>query len=128
MARAAACPVLYKVWIDNPALVKAADPLGRHFTPGASSLSEREREIAVLVITSQLNSDYPVTAHEKRGKEVGLPADAVEAIIGGRPTSFSDAREQTVYEVALALAGDGSCHKGCTTARSRCWAMSASPT
>jgi 4-carboxymuconolactone decarboxylase len=98
-------PGPYKVWIHNPDLVRAADPLGRHFTPGASSLSEREREIAVLVITSQLNSDYPVAAHEKRGKEVGLPADAVEAIIGGRPTSFTDAREQTVYEVALALAG-----------------------
>ena len=81
----------------------AADPLGRHFTPGAYSLSEREREIAVLVITAHLNSDYPVWAHEKRGKEVGLAADAVEAIITNRPTSFADAREQAVYEVALAL-------------------------
>ena len=97
-------PGPYKVWIHNPRLVHAADPLGRHFTPGNYSLSEREREIAVLVITSHLNSDYPVAAHEKRGLEVGLPADAVEAIIAGRPTSFADAREQVVYEVALALA------------------------
>jgi 4-carboxymuconolactone decarboxylase len=35
----------------------------------------------------------------------GLPDAAVEAIIAGRPTSFTNAREQTVYEVALALAG-----------------------
>jgi 4-carboxymuconolactone decarboxylase len=28
----------------------------------------------------------------------------VEAIIGGLPTSFPDAREQSVYEVAMALA------------------------
>ncbi len=97
-------PGPYKVWIHNPDLVRAADPLGRHFTPGASSLSEREREIAVLVITAHSNSDYPVWAHEKRGKEVGLPDDAVEAIITGRPAAFADAREQTVYEVALALA------------------------
>ena len=91
--------------MHNPKLVHAAAPLGQHFTPGQSSLSEREREIAVLVITSAWRSGYPTAAHEKRGKEVGLPAAAVEAIVGGLPTSFSDTREQTVYEAAMALAG-----------------------
>jgi len=98
-------PGPYKVWVQNPRLVHAAAPLGQHFTPGQSSLSEREREIAVLVITSAWHSAYPTAAHEKRGKEVGLPARAVEAIIAGLPTSFLDAREQVVYEVAMALAG-----------------------
>jgi len=97
-------PGPYKVWVHNPRLVHAASPLGTHFTPGQSSLTEREREIAVVVITSAWNSDYPNAAHEKRGKEVGLPADAVEAIVGGRPTSFTDPKEQCVYEVSLALA------------------------
>ena len=98
-------PGPYKVWMHNPKLVHAAAPLGQHFTPGQSSLSEREREIAVLVITSRWHSAYPTAAHEKRGKEVGLPAAAVEAIIAGLPVSFPDAREQVVYEVAMALAG-----------------------
>ena len=97
-------PGPYKVWVHNPKLVHAAEPLGQHFTPGASSLTEREREIAVVVITTKWHSAYPNNAHEKRGKEVGLPAAAVEAIIAGLPTSFEDSREQMVYEVALALA------------------------
>jgi 4-carboxymuconolactone decarboxylase len=97
-------PGPYKVWVHNPKLVHAAAPLGQHFTPGASSLSEREREIAVLVITTKWRSAYPNNAHEKRGKEVGLPDASVEAIVAGLPTSFPDAREQTVYEVAMALA------------------------
>jgi 4-carboxymuconolactone decarboxylase len=97
-------PGPYKVWVHNPKLVHAADPLGQHFTPGASSLTEREREIAVVVITSKWRSDYPNAAHEKRGKEVGLPEASVEAIINGLPTSFPDAREQAVYEVSMALA------------------------
>jgi 4-carboxymuconolactone decarboxylase len=97
-------PGPYKIWIHNPKLVRAADPLGNHFTPGKSSLTEREREIAVVVITSALHSTYPNNAHEIRGKEVGLPAASVEAIIAGLPTSFDDAREQLVYEVAMALA------------------------
>jgi len=98
-------PGPYKVWVHNPRLVHAAAPLGQHFTPGQSALTEREREIAVVVITSRLSSAYPTAAHEKRGKEVGLPAAAVEAIIGGLPASFPDPREQVVYEVAMALAG-----------------------
>jgi 4-carboxymuconolactone decarboxylase len=97
-------PGPYKVWVHNPKLVHAAAPIGQHFTPGQSSLSEREREIAVLVITSAWQSAYPTAAHEKRGKEVGLPAAAVEAIVAGLPASFADPREQVVYEVAMALA------------------------
>jgi 4-carboxymuconolactone decarboxylase len=98
-------PGPYKVWVHNPKLVHAAAPLGQHFTPGQSSLSEREREIAVLVMTSRWHSAYPTAAHEKRGKEVDLPTAAVEAIIAGLPTSFPDAREQVTYEVAMALVG-----------------------
>ena len=97
-------PGPYKVWVHNPKLVHAAAPLGQHFTPGSSSLTEREREIAVLVITTHWHSLYPNAAHEKRGKEVGLADSAVEAIIAGLPTTFADAREQMVYEVARALA------------------------
>src|SRR5499427_6974285 len=98
-------PGPYKVWVHNPKLVHAAAPLGQHFTPGQSSLSEREREIAVVVMTSRWHSAYPTAAHEKRGKEVGLPAATVEAMVAGLPVSFADAREQVVYEMAMALAG-----------------------
>jgi 4-carboxymuconolactone decarboxylase len=98
-------PGPYKVWVHNPKLVHAADPLGQHFTPGQSSLTEREREIAVIVITSTWHSAYPTAAHEKRGKDVGLPASTVEAMIAGLPASFSNPREQVVYEVAMVLAG-----------------------
>jgi 4-carboxymuconolactone decarboxylase len=98
-------PGPYKVWVHNPKLVHAAAPIGQHFTPGQSSLSEREREIAVVVITSKWHSAYPNAAHEKRGEEVGLPAAVVEAIIADLPASFADARERAVYEMAMALAG-----------------------
>ena len=99
-------PGPYKIWVHNPKLVHAAAPLGQHFTPGTSSLTEREREIAVVVITSKWHSAYPNNAHEKRGKEVGLPAVSVEAIIAGLPASFEDPREQVVYECAMALAAE----------------------
>ena len=97
-------PGPYKVWVHNPKLLRAAAPLGEHFTPGRSSLTEREREIAMIVITHKWRSAYPAAAHEKRGKEVGIPVPTVEAMIAGLPVSFSDLREQTVYELATTLA------------------------
>jgi 4-carboxymuconolactone decarboxylase len=93
-----------KIWIHNPKLARVASAFGQHFQPGGYSLTEREREIAVCVILSHWHSAYPAAAHERRAKEVGLPAAAVEAMVGGLPTTFNDEREQVVYEVATVLA------------------------
>jgi 4-carboxymuconolactone decarboxylase len=92
-----------KIWVHNPKLAQVAAPFGGHFQPGSYSLSEREREIAVIVINSKWRSAYPTAAHERRGKEVGLPADKVEALLSGLPTAFDDTREQIVYEMAVCL-------------------------
>ena len=92
-----------KIWVHNPKLAKVAGPFGAHFQPGQYSLSEREREIAVCVITSHWRSAYPTSAHERIAKAAGLAADKVDAILGGMPTSFTDAREQVVYEMAIVL-------------------------
>ena len=92
-----------RIWVHNPGLAKVMGPLGAHFRTGYS-LSEREREIAVCIINSKWRSAFPTAAHERRGKEVGLPEDKVEALISGLPTSFTDAREQIVYEIAMTLA------------------------
>ena len=105
-------PGPYKVWVHNPKLMHAAAPLGQHFTPGQSSLSEREREIAVCIINSKWHSGYPTNAHERAAKAAGLPNDKVEAILSGLPTSFSDKREQVVYEMATCLANSRWVAKG----------------
>ena len=92
-----------KIYIHNPKLANVMGPLGAYFRTGYS-LSEREREIAVCIITSKWHSAYPTNAHERAAKAAGLPSDKVEAILSGLPTSFSDDREQVVYEMATALA------------------------
>ena len=92
-----------KIWVDNPKLAKVMGPLGAYFRTGYS-LSEREREIAVVIINSKWRSIYPTNAHERAAKAAGLPADKVEALLSGLPTSFDDKREQVVYEMATCLA------------------------
>lgn len=91
-----------KIYVHNPKLAKVIGPLGAHFR-GGYSLSEREREIAVCVITSHWRSAYPTSAHERAAKAAGLPADRVEAILSGLPTAFDDPREQVIYEMAICL-------------------------
>jgi 4-carboxymuconolactone decarboxylase len=91
-----------KIYIHNPGLANVMGPLGAYFRTGYS-LSEREREIAVCIITSKWHSAYPTNAHERAAKAAGLPADSVEAMLSGLPASFPDAREQVVYEMATCL-------------------------
>ena len=91
-----------KIYVHNPKLVKVMGPLGAYFRTGYS-LSEREREIAVVIVNSKFHSAYPTAAHERAGKAAGLPADKVEAMLSGLPTSFTDKREQVVYEMAVCL-------------------------
>ena len=45
--------------MHNPKLVKASAPLGAYFHPGGYSLSEREREIAVIIINSKMAFGLP---------------------------------------------------------------------
>jgi 4-carboxymuconolactone decarboxylase len=92
-----------KIWVHNPKLAKVVGPFGGHFRTGYS-LTEREREIAVVVINSKWRSAYPTAAHERAAKAAGLPAGKVEAMLSGLPTSFEDKREQAVYEMAVCLA------------------------
>ena len=92
-----------KIWIHNPKLAKVIGPFGAHFQPGRYSLSEREREIAVCVITSHWRSAYPTAAHERIAKTAGLPAAKIDALLCGLPVSFDVEREQVVYEMAMAL-------------------------
>ena len=91
-----------KIYVHNPKLVKVMGPLGAYFRTGYS-LSEREREIAVVITNAKWHSIYPTNAHERAGKAAGLPDDKVEAMLAGQPTSFDDEREQVVYEMAIAL-------------------------
>jgi 4-carboxymuconolactone decarboxylase len=91
-----------KIYIHNPKLANVMGPLGAYFRTGYS-LSEREREIAVVIICARFHSAYPTNAHERAAKNAGLSAEQVEAMLSGLPTSFSDAREQVVYEMAVCL-------------------------
>lgn len=96
-------PGPYKIWLENPALIEVMVPLGAHYQ-GRSSLTKAEIEIATNLINAKWLAAYSNYEHEMIAeKEGGLPAEKVQALIAGLPTSFDDGRQQVVYEVASAL-------------------------
>jgi 4-carboxymuconolactone decarboxylase len=97
-------PGPHKIWLANPKLSKTIVPTGAYYQR-ESTLTKAEIEITTSVINGHWGAAYSNYEHEKIGEELGhLPAAKVDALIAGLPTSFDDARQQVVYELASALA------------------------
>src|SRR5258708_28658849 len=101
-----------KIWINNPKLSKAVASLISHFRPSQHSLSQRERELAVCIISSKWHTPYTIYSHETFARNYGLPSEMIDAVISGLPASFANEREQVIYEMATALANSRWISKG----------------
>ncbi len=96
-------PGPHKIWVANPKLSKTIVPTGYYYQK-ESSLTKAEIEITTSVINAHWTAAYSNYEHEKIGIEQGhLPPQKVASIIAGQPTSFEDARQQVVYELASTL-------------------------
>ena len=95
-------PGPYKIWLQNPKLLEVMAPVGVYFQKH-STLTKPEIEIATNIICARWLTAYSNYEHEMIGETAGLPELKVQALIAGLPTSFDDARQQVVYEMAMAL-------------------------
>ena len=97
-------PGPHKIWLANPKLSKTIVPTGAYFQT-ESTLSKAEIEIATNAINSMWRAAFANYEHESIGEEQGkLDSEKVQHIIAGLPTSFDDARQQIIYELAVTLA------------------------
>ena len=101
-----------KIWISNPKLSQAVASLISHFRPSHHSLSQRERELAVCIISSKWHTPYTIYSHETFARTYGMPPEMIDAVISGLPASFTNEREQVIYEMATALANSRWISKG----------------
>jgi 4-carboxymuconolactone decarboxylase len=96
-------PGPYKIWLQNPKLMKVMVPLGAYYQ-GHSSLSKAEIEIATNLTNAKWLAGYSNYEHEIIAeRDGGLPPEKVEALIAGLPTSFEDPRQQVVYDITSTL-------------------------
>ena len=69
----------------------------------ASSLSDRQREIAILELARRERCDFEWYAHERIGRAVGLSTDETQAVLTGRDCPSLHASESMVRRVVGAL-------------------------
>lgn len=96
----------YKIWLHSPKVALAMEQLGTYLNK-ASSLSEREVELAIALVAHHWRGDYVFTVHAKRCRELGLPESAIEAIRQNRLPDLASPRERAICEVAKAAQEKG---------------------
>ena len=93
-----------RIWVHNPGLAKVMGPLGAYFRTGYS-LSEREREIAVIIINSKWHSAYPTNALRRRLSRLLIPCFSRQ---GTRQSMNGGRRHMRCHTVRYAAAGRNS--------------------
>ena len=72
-----------------------------------TSLSDRAREIAILVVAAHAGSAFEWYAHEAVGRHAGLTDDELHAVRTGRLDALSDEHERLVATTVHALCDRG---------------------
>ena len=97
----------FNAFLLQPRVGQALQELGAalRFRTG---LSDRAREVAILVVAAVQESDFEWYAHEAIGRHVGLTTDELDRLRAGRFDVLADPHERLVAETthALAVAGD----------------------
>jgi len=96
----------YKIWIHSPTVASGMEHIGT-FLNKRSSLSKREVEIGILVISQHWQADYVRQAHIREGKAAGLTQETIDTILAGRDPKLADPHERAVHKFAAALVGGG---------------------
>jgi 4-carboxymuconolactone decarboxylase len=89
----------YRIWIHSPRLAAALETIGT-FLNNKSSLSEREVELVICMISNHWKGEYVWTVHTQTAVKLGIPQSVFDAIRGGEEPDLDDERERALYDLA----------------------------
>ncbi|MFI6599952.1 carboxymuconolactone decarboxylase family protein [Nonomuraea sp. NPDC050536] len=92
----------FNAMLLSPAVGDALQELGAAIRY-RSALSDRARELAILVVASAWDSAFEQQVHEPIARSLGLTDAQLTAIRSGRPPELGDPAEAAVVRVATAL-------------------------
>ena len=92
-------PTPFRIWLHSPKLAEHMEGLGTFLSTG-SSLTEREYEIAVIIVARRLASAFPLDAHVRGALKAGHPPAVVDALREGRKPELATDRERAIYDIA----------------------------
>jgi 4-carboxymuconolactone decarboxylase len=88
-------------YIRYPRLMRAVQDVG--FALGKTTLSKRERQIAIIAVCRFWGAEYPWAAQARNGLKIGIDAAIIDTINSGQRPTLPDAREQMAYDLAMEL-------------------------
>lgn len=89
-------------WILSPPLARVFEQVGGAMR-FALQLSERAREIALLLHAFDRDCDFEIYAHRKAGRAAGLTDDEIEGLASRTPPALNTIEEQAVFDATLSL-------------------------
>lgn len=91
----------YWAYIRNPKLMRLAQDISGCLRE--STLSDRERQTAVLTVIRHWRANYPWAVQVRGSLAAGVEQATVDAINAGRTPDLTDPREMAAYRVAKEL-------------------------
>ena len=88
---------IHKIIAHNPVLMEAYTPLRYHVVKD-SSLTARQREILILRVACQINSEYEWRHHVVRGEAAGLSKEEIERVKSGAIAAGWTRAEQFIIQ------------------------------
>lgn len=89
-------------WLLSPPLARAFERVGWAMRYELT-LSDRSREIAILLHAFHRASPFELHAHRKAGRAAGLSDAEIEGLATRTPPAFRSAEERSVFTTTLAL-------------------------
>jgi 4-carboxymuconolactone decarboxylase len=99
-------PNSFRALLNSPPAAEAVGALGE-FLRFNTSLAPQIREIAIISVARQTNSDYEWAHHEPIAREVGVTDQVIEAIRTNRAPMGVPAKDGIFAQAAKELVNDG---------------------
>ncbi len=92
----------WTAYVYRPELMRLQEDLSYYQRHGCT-LSERERQIAVLAVCRHWSAEYPWAVQVRRSLKVGIETAIIDAIGAGKRPVLTDPGEKAAYDVAIEL-------------------------
>lgn len=90
------------IWLHSPELLRRGEKLGL-YARYQSGLPQRLSELCILLTASHWKAAGEWIDHAPIARDLGVDADALEALRQGKPATFKKDDEIAVYEIAHEL-------------------------
>ncbi|MEB2320752.1 MAG: carboxymuconolactone decarboxylase family protein [Pseudomonadota bacterium] len=97
-----AVPINLQIWLNNPGFAEVAERFGCYVSQEAP-MTPRAKEIVILVVSAQMDSDFEWYWHSRLARTHGLTEEQITAIREKRDPDFSDPLEAVTHALAYGL-------------------------